>query len=76
MIFHAAVNTIGAGFFFPMFNGADLNRLWWIYAALWGMFAILIILIPASGMSGKGLTAEDLNVAPLRKPNVVPVIQA
>lgn len=35
MVFHSAVNTIGAGFFFPMFQGNDKIQLWYIYAVLW-----------------------------------------
>lgn len=38
-LFHAMVNTIGAGFVFPMFKGADVIRLWWIYAGLWALAA-------------------------------------
>jgi hypothetical protein len=33
------VNTVGAGFVFPMFKGADAIRLWWIYAGLWALAA-------------------------------------
>ena len=40
MIFHSAVNTVGAGYFFPMFSGADLVRLWWLFAAAWCLTAI------------------------------------
>jgi membrane protease YdiL (CAAX protease family) len=39
-VFHAMVNTVGAGFVFPMFKDADLIRLWWIYAALWALAAV------------------------------------
>ena len=38
--FHAAVNSVGAGYVFPMFGGQDLVRLWWIYVALWAVLAI------------------------------------
>lgn len=38
-LFHATVNTVGAGFVFPMFKGADVFRLWWIYAGLWALAA-------------------------------------
>jgi len=38
-LFHAMVNTVGAGFVFPMFKGADAIRLWWIYAGLWALAA-------------------------------------
>ncbi len=45
-LFHAMVNTVGGGFVFRMFEGADLTRLWWIYALLW--FAAGATLIVAS----------------------------
>jgi uncharacterized protein len=38
-LFHAMVNTVGAGFVFPMFKDADVIRLWWIYAGLWALAA-------------------------------------
>lgn len=44
MIFHSAVNTIGGGYFFQMFSGANLLRLWWLFAAAWclaGIFAVV-----------------------------------
>ncbi len=39
-IFHATVNSVGAGYIFPMFSGSDLTRLWWIYVALWSLLAL------------------------------------
>jgi hypothetical protein len=38
-LFHAMVNTVAAGFVFPMFKGADLVRLWGIDAGLWALAA-------------------------------------
>jgi membrane protease YdiL (CAAX protease family) len=35
MLFHAIVNTVGAGLIFPLFTGVALLVLWWVYAALW-----------------------------------------
>lgn len=40
MMFHSAVNTVGAGYFFQMFSGADLVRLWWLFSAAWCLTAI------------------------------------
>lgn len=40
MMFHIAVNTFGAGYFFQMFSGANLVRLWWLFAAAWCLTAI------------------------------------
>lgn len=44
-LFHATVNTAGAGYVFPTFSGADLTRLWWIYTVLWVVAAVLSILL-------------------------------
>jgi hypothetical protein len=35
MLFHATVNTIGAGLIFPLFSGSALLVLWWTNALLW-----------------------------------------
>ena len=35
MLFHATVNTIGAGLIFPLFSGVSLLVLWWMNAFLW-----------------------------------------
>jgi membrane protease YdiL (CAAX protease family) len=44
MILHTMVNTIGGGFLFPMFSGADLFRLWYVYAVLWAAVGVIVIL--------------------------------
>lgn len=44
MLFHATVNTVGAGLIFPLFSGGTLVLLWWIYGAVWllaGLGALL-----------------------------------
>jgi membrane protease YdiL (CAAX protease family) len=44
MLFHATINTIGAGLIFPLFSGAALVVLWWIYGFVWlciGLGALL-----------------------------------
>jgi membrane protease YdiL (CAAX protease family) len=41
MLFHAAVNTIGAGCIFPLFSGTDLITFWYVYAALWAVTAAI-----------------------------------
>ena len=35
MLFHATVNTVGAGLVFPLFSGPAMALLWWIYALIW-----------------------------------------
>lgn len=43
-LMHATVNTVGAGYVFPMFTNADHVRLWWIYSLLWAIAAIILVL--------------------------------
>jgi hypothetical protein len=43
MLFHATVNTVGAGLIFPLFNGAALIVLWWVYAAFWLAAGIVLM---------------------------------
>ena len=43
MLTHAMVNAVGAGFVFHFFGDADLQRMWWIYAATWAGTAALIV---------------------------------
>jgi len=42
MLTHATVNAVGAGYAFHLFSGADLQRLWGIYAAVWAVAALLV----------------------------------
>jgi membrane protease YdiL (CAAX protease family) len=35
MLFHATVNTVGAGLVFPLFKGPAFVIFWYVYAALW-----------------------------------------
>ena len=42
MLMHATVNSVGAGYAFHLFDGADLQRLWWIYAAMWTLVATCV----------------------------------
>lgn len=41
-LLHATVNTVGAAYVFTMFTGADLVRLWWIYAVVWSLAAAIL----------------------------------
>jgi membrane protease YdiL (CAAX protease family) len=41
-LLHTTVNTIGAGYVFPMFVAGDNIRLWWIYALLWVIAAVAL----------------------------------
>jgi len=47
MLFHATVNTVGAGLIFPFFSGASLIVLWWIYSFLWLALGLGLLLMGA-----------------------------
>jgi len=44
MVMHALLNTAGSGYVFAMVGRSDLQRFWWIYAAIWlGMGVVAVI---------------------------------
>lgn len=45
MVFHAAMNTFGGGFFSPMFSGGDAARHSWLLAALWVVAAVVVVAV-------------------------------
>jgi membrane protease YdiL (CAAX protease family) len=45
MLFHATVNTVGAGLVFPLFKGSWFTQFWCIYATLWLATGIGTLLI-------------------------------
>lgn len=46
MLFHATINTVGAGLIFPLFPADTLVLLWWIYGIIWicAGFGLLLLL--------------------------------
>jgi membrane protease YdiL (CAAX protease family) len=44
MLLHAAQHALLPGFFFRMFQGDDLTRMWWISAAAWALAAGIVLL--------------------------------
>ena len=44
MLFHATVNTIGAGLIFPLSSGAALMILWYIYSVIWLCVGLVMLL--------------------------------
>jgi membrane protease YdiL (CAAX protease family) len=51
MLFHATVNTIGAGLIFPLFSGGALIILWYIYGVLWLCLGLATLLFSANKRS-------------------------
>jgi uncharacterized protein len=48
MLFHATVNTVGAGLIFPLFSGAALITLWYIYGVIWLCLGLATLLFSAN----------------------------
>jgi hypothetical protein len=48
MLFHATVNTVGAGLIFPLFSGAALIVLWYIYGVIWLGLGLATLLFSAN----------------------------
>jgi len=51
MLFHATVNTIGAGLIFPLFSGAALTILWYIYGVIWLCAGLAMLLVSGNKRS-------------------------
>ena len=58
MLFHAAVNTVGAGLIFPMFTGAARLVLWWVYAALWLAAGLALMRLFSKQEQGAGVRLQ------------------
>lgn len=43
MLFHATVNTVGAGLIFPLFKGNAFVVFWYLYALLWLAVALVLV---------------------------------
>ena len=52
MLLHATLNSIGVGAIFPLFSGAALTQLWWLYTLAWVSTAAVIIWRSGSGLKG------------------------
>jgi membrane protease YdiL (CAAX protease family) len=45
MLYHGAGNAAGGFYFFQMFSGQDFVRLWWLYAAVNCVAAVVVVLV-------------------------------
>jgi membrane protease YdiL (CAAX protease family) len=50
MLFHASINTIGAGLIFPLFPSAVVVLLWWIYGVVWLCIGLGVLLFSGKQM--------------------------
>jgi membrane protease YdiL (CAAX protease family) len=48
MLFHATVNTVGAGLIFPLFKGPWFVPFWYVYGILWLAVGVTIIFSSAA----------------------------
>jgi membrane protease YdiL (CAAX protease family) len=49
MLFHATVNTVGAGLVFPLMKGPAFVSFWYVYAVLWLATGLALTVWPAVG---------------------------
>ena len=61
-ILHAAWNTVNGLYIASMFSGVDTVRLGWLYAAVWSVTAIVIVILGGLARSPK-LTFEQPEIA-------------
>jgi uncharacterized protein len=52
MLLHATLNSIGVGLIFPLFSGAALTQLWWLYTCCWIFTVGVIVLRSGPGLAG------------------------
>jgi len=62
MLFHATVNTVGAGLVFPLFKGPAFVAFWYVYAALWLVTGLLISAARSTSTSSR--TADRFATTP------------
>lgn len=61
MLFHAMVNTVGAGLVFRWFSGDDVVTMWWTMALLWlATGALTLLSMPHGAAASRGaVPAQD-----------------
>jgi membrane protease YdiL (CAAX protease family) len=67
MLFHATVNTVGAGLVFPLFKGPALVTFWYVYSALWLVAGLAVIF-----SAGVGVLSRPPRNADRRVPHPTP----
>jgi CAAX protease family protein len=50
ILYHSAQNTIGGFYLFRMFSGPDQVRLWWLYAAVYCVAAVVVVLAAGTNL--------------------------
>ena len=67
ILYHTASNTMGR-YFFPMFSGADLVRMSWLFAAVYSLAAVVLILV--NGPTLRRQPATQADTAQLPQPQI------
>lgn len=58
MLFHAAVNTVGAGLIFPLFSRPALTLFWWVYSISWLSVGLVAVLLDRHGRQPASVSAQ------------------
>jgi hypothetical protein len=58
------VDTVGGGYIFSMFQGADVLRLWWIDAVLWALTAAVLVFLSPQMTQRPSLTNSESQYSP------------
>jgi CAAX protease family protein len=72
MLTHATVNSVGAGYAFRLFAGADTLQLWWIYSALWAATAAVIAWRTGPALAQRPVHGDLLSRPPAPTPAGLP----
>ena len=59
MLFHATINSVGAGLIFPLFSGPALVILWWAYSLVWLAVGLVALVWDRPGRPVKPLQADE-----------------
>jgi hypothetical protein len=51
ILYHTVQNAVGGWFLFSLFSGADLERLWWLWGALYAVAACGVVLMTGPSLS-------------------------
>jgi len=57
MLFHATVNSVGAGLIFSLFTGQALTALWSIYGTIWLCLGLATLLLARKQL--KSVNSQD-----------------
>lgn len=60
MVTHATVNTVGAGYVFNFIAPIDLQHFWWIYAGVWAVLALSIVLLTVGRLGAASSGDEEV----------------